>query len=81
MGEKRGRGTATDESVRFDEILSDEETLPTVCLLLRGMTDLPVPGKSSCDCDRALNEREARSMERDSRSDSEGIVESCELQL
>lgn len=43
MGENNGKGTATDDSVWFEETLSDEDTLPIVCLL-RGITDLPFPG-------------------------------------
>lgn len=42
MGENSGKGIATDDSVGFVELLS-EETLPTVCRL-RGMTDLPLFG-------------------------------------
>lgn len=43
MGENSGNGTATDDSVAFVDMLSDEDTLPTVCRL-RGMTDLPLLG-------------------------------------
>lgn len=78
MGENRGSGIATDDSVISEETLSEDETLPTVCLLL-GIKAGPGMPLSSCECDRALNEWEARPIDREPRSDSDGIVESCEL--
>ena len=84
MGEKSGNGIATEDAVAFEEILADEalsddEMLSTVPLR-RGTLDRPEAPYPSCDCDRTLNDSEPRPMDRDSRSDSECIVESCELQ-
>lgn len=42
-GENSGKGIATDDSVGFVELLSEDDTLPTVCRL-RGITDLPLLG-------------------------------------
>jgi hypothetical protein len=42
-GENKGKGIATDDSVGFVELLSEDDTLPTVCRL-RGTTDLPLLG-------------------------------------
>ena len=76
-GENSGSGTATDDSVAFVDRLSEEGTLLAVCLSL-GMLALPESSKPSWDNDRTLKLYEGEPIERG--SDSECIVESCELQ-
>lgn len=79
MGENSGNGTATDDSVGLVDRLSEEGTLLASCLS-PGMLARPVLSKPSCDNERTLKVFEGEPIEREPRSDSEWIVESCELQ-
>jgi hypothetical protein len=81
-GEKSGCGTAENSVCASDDAFSrDDCALETVCPLRRGMfvRPLALPPKLSCECDLAPNDREPRAIEREPRSDAEGIVDSWEL--
>ena len=79
MGENSGNGTDTEDSAPLSDATNSDDAMLVIVSRRRGMLLLPLALCSSFERDPAPTDCERRSIDRDPRSDSEGIVESWEL--